>query len=442
MKKKYLFKKAAAAVLSGVMLMTVIGGCGKSASEDNKGKNGAATKDGGKISIMIGQDHNTPGLQQMFEKLENEEGIKVDIQVVEADQYLNLVQMKKASGELPDLFCYNVPQIYNVFDPESDLYDFSNEPWVENLVDPDGFRYNGKLFAFPIKSSSGYQSMIYNKDVFDKYGLDIPETPEEFDALCQNLKDNGVTPILVASDIWVPQIWMTAGYARAMETEEAAAEMTETIINGEKKFSDYPQLVEVIDYFLSLNEKGFMNDDVATLSWDEAWVEMADGEGAMLMGEGPMIGQQQSMFPDTTFGVFNLPAPYDTQDILSGSNYSTCFGCSKDNQNIETVEKVLEKFSTPEYLNLYFEDAPGFPAFKGADGGEMQEDVRAMYEEHQQDGKIAPEMNLSWGAFEPVFYDHLWAYYLEALAKGNTDGKQLLDRFQGDVDKYLRESSK
>ena len=51
-------------------------------------------------------------------------------------------------------------------------------------------------------------------------------------------------------------------------------------------------------------------------------------------------------------------------------------------------------------------------------------------------------MNLSWGAFEPVFYDHLWAYYLEALAKGNTDGKQLLDRFQGDVDKYLRESSK
>lgn len=434
---KKVWKQIGTAGCISAITLSMLGGCGSAEKPAEE-----ASKETGKVSFLTSQTQNAEGLQKMFEKLEEEENIEVDIQVVPDDQIGSLLQMKKAAGELPDMIQRNVPHAYNIFDPEEELYDFSEEAWVDNLVNPDVSAYDGKQYAFPLKSTSGYQSIIYNKDFFDENQLEIPETADEFDALCETIKGLGVTPILIPSETWCPQIWTTAGFARAMGSEEAADEMTEAVFSGEKKLSEYPELVTVVDEMLALKDKGFINEDVATLSWDDAWVELSDAEGAMLMGEGPMIGQYQSLFPDTHFGVFNVPTSYDSKNLLSGANFTPGFVVKKDSENIETVKKIFELFSTPEYLDLYFQDNPGFPAFEGVNGGEMQEDVAALYEKHLNNDTLVSEMNLHWLKLEPIFGDTLWAYYMEGLAKDNMDGKQILDKFQVELEKYLEESGK
>ena len=41
--------------------------------------------------------------------------------------------------------------------------------------------------------------MYYNKAIFDKYGLEVPTTYDEYVQVCDTLKENGVTPVALAS---------------------------------------------------------------------------------------------------------------------------------------------------------------------------------------------------------------------------------------------------
>lgn len=413
----------------------------KDSTTTNSVEKGKKEFDGREITVMVTQSHNVDGLQNMFKKLETDEGIKADVQVIPDEQYLNMVQMKRATGELPDLVEYNIPHLYTTLIPEEDILDLTDQEWTKRLKDPSIVQVDSKIYAFPLRETNGYQALIYNKDVFDKNGLSIPTTKEEFDQLCETLKSKGVTPILVASDTWVPQIWMTAGYARAMGSEEAASEMCDKIFSGKAVLNDYPQLAQVIDEVLALNDKGYMNDDLTSLSWDDAWSNLSQGKGAMLMGEASMICSQQPNYPDTHFGVFNYPAAFDSKDLLSAARFSTGFVANNKTPNQDVIEKVFNCFSTPEYEDLFFANGnAGFPAFEGVNGGELQEDIVQLFESHVADKKLVSEMNLHWNRIDPLIGAYLWNYYGEALAKHNMNGKEILDKFQEDINKYMKEN--
>ncbi|MFI3209424.1 MAG: extracellular solute-binding protein, partial [Eubacteriales bacterium] len=197
------------------------------------------------LTVLAQQSQNTAGHQAMFEKLE-EINIVLDVQVVPDDQFLNLLQMKKASGELPDLVNYNVPNIYGILVPEDDLYDLSDTSWASELLAPDMVTYNDSIYAFPYTSGDGFPIMIYNKTVFDTYGLSIPTTADEFAVVCETLIENGVTPIAIAGEQWVPQIWMSCGYSRALGGTEATQAMCDAVFSGQAVFTDYPEMIATI----------------------------------------------------------------------------------------------------------------------------------------------------------------------------------------------------
>ena len=189
---------------------------------------------------------------------------------------------------------------------------------------------------------------------------------------------------------------------------------------------------------MDLNRKGYMNDDLATLGWDDLWGELADGKGAMVMGEGGMVGLQQGNYPDAHFGVFNVPAPFDEKDILSGALFTNGFVVSKKTQNIDAIEELFALLSSEKYGSMLFEGTEaGFPAFDGIDGGNMQDDVRGLYEKHHDNHTMVSEMNYFWSSVEPVLGQQLWIDYCEALAKDNKDGVAIMEKFQQDARKYL-----
>ncbi|MFI3212151.1 MAG: ABC transporter substrate-binding protein [Eubacteriales bacterium] len=394
------------------------------------------------ITAMVLQSQYIEQLENMVFKFEDEYDVTFDVTVVPDEQYLSLLEMRIANGEMPDIVQYNVPHIYNVIDASSQLYDWSNSEWASKLVDPSLSTVDGGIYSFTFKATSGNHCMIYNKDIFDALGLEEPSTVEEFDQLCDDLLAADVIPVMLTSDSWVPQIWTASGFARAFGTEEAALEMTEQIFTGQAQFSDYEELCLVIDDMLALRDKGYLNDDFATLGWDDAWAQIAAEEAAMILGEGPMVGQFQSTYPDTNFGVFNVPTSYDPNcDYISGAQFSSGLVVNKDSENIAAIEVMFNAFATPEYGDMYFADEnAGFPAIEGIDGGEMNEDVQALYEEYLASGGLVPEMNTAWAAIESLFSDYLWAYYAEALVKGELDGAGVLDKFQSDFDKFQKNS--
>ena len=108
---------------------------------------------------------------------------------------------------------------------------------------------------------------------------------------------------------------------------------------------------------------------------------------------------------------------------------------------MDTIKKVFDLWSTPEYGNLYFQSRPGFPNIEGIDGNEsaMNPDIPKIYNEYMEDGRVVAQMNQYIDTLQPLFGNTIWVYYLEDPYKGNMDGKDILDRFQKDVDKFMTE---
>jgi raffinose/stachyose/melibiose transport system substrate-binding protein len=408
-----------------------------------QGAQESGSKDSSKptlITATVMQSRNVPGLQKMVEKLKAEENIELDIQVVPDAQYDNLIKMKINSGEAPDLIDYNQPQICGVLPPEKYLYDLTDQPWVDKLVAKSNLQWtDGHIYGFPFQALAGIQSMIYNKDAFAKAGItDIPRTPAEFDTVCQKLNAAGISPVLFPQDSWVPQIFMTAGFAKVVGSDEAAIKLSEDLFTGKTTLTDHPELAEVIDDYAQIFKKGYVNKDWLTVSNDENLTRLASGEGGMLFGNSlSMVASLMNQFPDANIGVFNYPSYY-SDDLLSLTPHSIGFSVYKNTEKLDTCLKVLNLFATPEYGNYWYEDGrDAFPAIEGIDGGTIPAVTQAIYDEYVPSGKFVAEMNSHWTPIQPLFKSTLWVYYQE-VAQGKYDGTELLKKFQLDINKLLK----
>ena len=54
---------------------------------------------------------------------------------------------------------------------------------------------HGKIYALPYYSTC--YGIVYNQVIFKRYGLEVPETYEEFLKICEILKANQIAPLAI-----------------------------------------------------------------------------------------------------------------------------------------------------------------------------------------------------------------------------------------------------
>lgn len=430
-------KKIAAVLLSTCMAISMAA-CSSGAGDSEEASGQDDTGKAKTITALVQQSRNFDGLQNMIKKLEKEENIKIDVQVVPDDESLNMIKMKLNSGECPDLIDYNVPAIYDIVDPAANFADMSEEEWTSKLKIPENVTADdGKIYGFPFLSVPGVHGFIYNEDVFEKCGVSVPTTWEEFLAACQKIKDSGVTPIHMPKDTWVPQILMTDNYAKALGADKVE-EFSDKIMKNEVKWSDVPEFADVIDKYLELYEKGYINEDFTSATYDDSISAVAEGKAAMHFNGDFFAASVLEANPDANISMFAMSMT-DGVDVMTENMSSAGFVAYKNSDNLDTVKKVLNLWATPEYANLYFEDRPAFPAFEGVEGGEVPEYLQDVNEKFIETGKVIPEFNYSVMDLNPLFESTLYVYYVDAPAKGNMDGKQMMEKFQKDYEQYMKD---
>lgn len=440
--------KLMAVGLTCMMGVGLLSGCGSEASGTEPAgntENAGVTQENQSdektvITAMVQQSRYYDGLQKMIEKLEKEENIVVDVQVVPDAESLNMIKMKLNSGEAPDIIDYNIPAIYDIVDPASNFADLSDEAWVDQLLIPDNVTYkeDGKIYGFPFLSVPGTHGFIYNKDVFEKAGVtEVPETWEDFLKVCQKIKDSGTTPIFVPKDSWVPQILMTDNFAKVLGAE-GSQEYADKLLNNEMKWTDIPEFAEVIDKYLGLYEQGYVNDNFTSATYDDAIAAVADGSAAMHFNGDFFAASVLEANPEANIGMFAISMK-DGVDVVTENMSSPGFVAYKDSKNLETVKKVFDLWATPEYASMYFEGRPGFPAFEGADGGELPAYLQDINEKYIQTGNVIPEWNFYVMDLNALCESSLYVYYVDAPAKGDKDGGQVLEQFQKDFEQYMKD---
>lgn len=398
----------------------------------------AGSKEKVVVTALIQQSRNFEGLQKMIQKLEEEENIKIDAQIVPDDESLNMIKMKLNSGECPDIIDYNVPAVYDIIDPASNFADMTGEAWTDRLIIPGNVTAkDGKIYGFPFLSVPGLHGFIYNKDVFDKAGVEVPATWDELLAACEKIKESGTTPIFMPKDTWVPQILMTDNFAKILGAD-GCKDFADKILKNETKWSDVPEFAEVLDKYLELYQKGYVNSNFASATYDDAIAAVADGTAAMHFNGDFFATSVLEANPEAQIGMFPISMKEGT-DVITENMSSAGFVAYKNSENLDVVKKIFDLWSTPEYANLYFADRPAFPAFQGVDGGKVPDYLAEINENYIKEGKAIPEFNYYVMTLNPLFESSLYVYYVDAPAKGTMDGKAVMEKFQKDYEQYMKD---
>lgn len=362
-------KRIIASLLAGSLAVTLFAGCGsKTEAGDNSTSDGTQsgqteqTSSGKTISLMASQDWVYDAEMELGKEFEAQTGIKVDYQIVPADQYYNLLMTKLNGGEGPDIFAgqsgkFDIVSQYNVVENAVDL---SNEPWVESYnefakeqTSVDGVVYGATYFDV----STDYY-VIYNKKLFAEHGVEVPTTFAEFEQVCQTLLDAGVTPVYEpVADGWHQTMWFTAIGGKY---EELIPDLVEKLNNNEITFAELPEMEEALNQLKSLADNGYFGDNYLSDTYADFPMYLGSGEFAMTIckpGEiASIVEASNGAYTEEDFGMFLIPLL--DNDILNEHPCGPTRYIYSGSENIEEAKQYLEFITSADSVQYMIDNAP------------------------------------------------------------------------------------
>lgn len=137
--------------------------------------------------------------------------------------------------------------------------------------------YDGKIYGLPLKQWAGV--LFCNQELFDLYGVKIPETWEEMMTAVKTFRENNVTPmILGAKDAW--HIGMIQN---ALAVRTAGPDYVNKALAGEATL-DTAEIVRSAELLVELNEAGAFPKGTLGLGSEESQEEFMMGMVPMYFG--------------------------------------------------------------------------------------------------------------------------------------------------------------
>lgn len=202
---------AAAAAMS----LTTLAACGSDTAQDEE------TPDS--LSFWYYEEDDagqTQAWRRAAEAFEKETGVKINFERKSFTQIAQNGSQFLNSDEAPDLMESNRGNgsagVLSTMGLLTDLGDYVDQyGWDKKVTGANAavakYDENGIMDGdtwYGMTSYAEFQRVYYNKDLFAKYGLEIPTTYDEFVDVCQKFVDAGVTPIAAdAQEYGVMWLW-------------------------------------------------------------------------------------------------------------------------------------------------------------------------------------------------------------------------------------------
>lgn len=282
--KKRTLKKLLSAVMAGTMAVGLLAGCsgGKEPEPKAESEGGATTiKFGIHVANPQEQEAVTYNIVQAFnEKYDGK--YKVEFEASDKGSHSKNMKLEASDGTLPQIFWLDASEAPEYSDSGvlMDLSDFLSENsdiqtalgGMENAFQDDNGQYG-------LPYQCNVQGIFYNKDLFDKAGIEYPTndtTYEEFIEMIKKLKESGVTPLSIGSK--------NSAYAMWEFNETLArygwAENIDSILSGEKKFNN-EDLNACFEKLKGIADAGAFPENMATIEYFDAKQLFNEGKAAM-----------------------------------------------------------------------------------------------------------------------------------------------------------------
>jgi len=225
------------------------------------------------------------GLNGMFkiykEKYPDVEIVNATVAGGAGTNFKAVLATRLIGGDPPDTFQLHAGLEVETYSPEKYLEPLDDVYASEGLEDvfPADLltllKYKDHYWGVPVNIHRS-NVLWYDKGVFEKYGLTAPTTFEEFFAVCDTLKAEGIAPYVMGTK----DGWEAAHVFEDVLAGTVGAEKYNGLWTGETPWTD-PAVTQALENFKRMI--GYLNADHPALTWDGAGEYLIGGKGGMMI---------------------------------------------------------------------------------------------------------------------------------------------------------------
>lgn len=333
-------KKALCAVLAGLMAMGCVSPVFAETTENEEVT----------ITMMIGNDQDTTGLDAVFALAEEKLGIHVEVEN-RVDE--TVLKTRLASGDATDIVVYNSGALLAAQNPADYYLPLNDYPEITDRLDDtyeECVTVDGMTYGVPL-GSGNIGCILYWKPMYEELGLEIPKTWDEFIANCETIKNSGYNAVLSAdAKTSSTQLIFLGDYYNVLAedptfTEEFEAGRAKYATN-EAAFKSWQKYEDVLPY---------LQDGHEACGLEDGYDIFASGESAHWIYFTSILPSMYDLYGaevTDNIGLFAIPGDDSENTGLTIWQPESLY-INKDSENIEACLKFVEFYISDEALDAY-----------------------------------------------------------------------------------------
>ncbi len=305
-----------------------------------------------KVKLRIYAQYSSDDEKQPYdyaaEKMKTQmPNVELELEIMAQDDNQK-IKTYAATNNLPDIFVATTDIIESFKNSNNILL---LDPYVQELKIEDRFLQSslsllkddeGHTWAIP--NAGQFAALLYyNKEVFAKSGIEVPQNYEQFLAAVEKLKSDGIIPLaLFAKEKW-PGVQLFDILATRLEPEGI-----KKLDRGVGKASE-PAYKAAAEKMVELVQAGLLPKGAFNMSSDDASALFKEGKAAMyLSGAWSMKNLGSTMGDNVGILYYPLADAKDEENAkwnMSGGGYNSGFGVSANSQHKDIAARYTCLFS-------------------------------------------------------------------------------------------------
>lgn len=276
----------------------------------------------------------------------------------------------------------------------------------------------------------------YNKDMFDKAGLNPDSPPATWDELldaCDKLKSSGVIPIGAGvQDGYWGEWYLDQSLTQQLNTPADAIDL----FIGNLDWRD-PQYHEHWVKLQELHDNGFINDDVNSLAYLQGIELLNTGKAAITQNVSPGLTANQAALGQDVVGFMIMPV-FGTGAMAGIPIVDTQgFGIAAKAKNPEAAAALLAFMHEPDRVNAVYAATGQIPADQSFDGSAIDNPLV----KHVYDNWVAVPNNVYIPDLMPtLFWTDAMFVASQKILGGNMTGEEAGDLAHEVSDKWKKQN--
>lgn len=394
-------KKVTALLLAFAMVLGMTA-CGGTQKEDDTKQDDAVndavqdeaeeTKDPVTLKVVTWRETDEEYYKEIARRFEEKyDWVTVDLSFnADETSYFANLQADLASGAGPDVFDLHGISAYaadGLILAQDDMDYQAN--YIESAKTATS--YDGTCYAFC--NDYNLFGFLYNVDIFEEVGVEVPKTPEELITVVNKLKDAGYGGIAYAGATWGRAL------AKAALTISLGAEGYKNFHEGIDNGSITDVLsVEGVEAALKAAQIYYENDlyyDAFEDTQNEAAYSLyASGKSAIVYTGTYTYGERDQSIQDVNTGFFAVPVEGKSGVSYAEGGQNTAINAASE--HLEEAKLWVEFIATKEISEYYCTNAKVFSCIKGA---EPEFDEAALVLANVDEAEVLPSYTANNGDF-------------------------------------------